>query len=99
MAVLTATKTSYGYRCTGGTTETSISTNSMYVYKFEYIAATNNNAVTIKDKDGNSITKIIGATASTSNERTYGDKENAARFNGLLVTLTQATDELHIYIA
>src|SRR3990167_2336324 len=99
MADLTVTKTTYGYKCTGGTTETSVSTNPEYVYKFEYIPATNTNAVTIKDKDSGSITKIIGATADTSYERIYGNKEQAAKFNGLLVTLTGATDELHVYIS
>jgi len=99
VASLNATKTSYGYKCTGGTTETSISTDAVYAYKFEYIPATNSNAVTLKDKNSGSITKIIGATAGTSYERIYGDKSNAAKFDGLLVTLTEATDELHIYVA
>jgi len=99
MAVLNVTKTTYGYKCTGGTTETSVSTNAEYAYKFEYIPATNDNSVTIKDQNSGSITKIIGAIADTSYERFYGDKEQAAKFNGLKVTLTEATDELHIYIS
>jgi len=98
MATLTATKTTYGYKCTGGTTETSVSTSAEYVYKFEYIPATASNSVTIKDKNSNSITKIIGATADDSVERFYGSTDRTTRFDGLKITLTEATDELHIYI-
>jgi len=95
MAALTVTKTTYGFRCTGGVTETSISTDKQWVYKFSYIPATNSNAVTIKDKNSNSIDKIIGATAATSYERTF--RNIGACFDGLLVTLQGASDELHIF--
>lgn len=97
MAVATATETSYGYKVTGGVSETTVISSDIWVYKFEYIPATNANKVTITDNAGGSITKIAGAVANDSNERNYGERQYGTKFAGLKITLTGASDELHIY--
>ena len=95
MADLTATKTTYGYRCTGGADNTLVTSEKIIVTKFALIPATSNNAVVIQDKNGNNVDKIIGATAASSEERFF--EENI--FDGLKVDLAEATDILHIFVA
>ena len=94
MADLTASKTTYGFRCTGGVDNTLITDNKIWVKKIYFIPATNNNAVVIQDALGNNIDKIIGATAANSYERWFGS--NGVCFKGLKVDLQEATDILHI---
>jgi len=97
MAVFTPVETSYGYRCSGGISATTITSDNIWIYKFEYIPATNANKVTITDKAGNNITYIAGAVALDSNERLYGERQYGTKFDGLIVTLTGTGDILHIY--
>lgn len=97
MAAATVTETSYGYKVTGGISETTVTSSDAWIYKFEYIPATNANNVTITDGAGGSITKIAGAIANDSNERLYGERQHGTKFAGLKITLTGASDELHIY--
>ena len=97
MAAAAATETSYGYKVTGGTSATTVTSDNIWIYKLEYIPATNANKVTITDKASASITKIAGAVANDSNERLYGERQYGTKFNGFIITLTGASDELHIY--
>lgn len=99
MASATATKTSYGWKVTGGTTTVTVFSGSVWVKAFQFIPATKNNAVVIRDKDGNSIYKINGISYAGHAENHYfGDK--GTNYNGLIVhTLSNASDELHIVLA
>ena len=96
MADLTASKTTYGYRCTGGADNTLVFSGTIWVKKFSFIPATNNNAIVITDALDNNIDKIIGPTAASSNERWFG--KDGVCFNGLKVDLAEATDILHIFV-
>jgi len=94
MAAPTATRTTYGWRVTGGTDATVIVTNQQIVNKISYIPATGSNALTVEDQNGNNIDKIIGATADTSETRWFEDSP----FDGIKLTLAEASDIVHIFI-
>lgn len=102
MAAATITKTSYGYLVTGGNTATDVVVpvgSMIYVKRFIFIPATNADTVVIKDtKTGASIHKTAGAVAGTAYVDNVGG-EKGTPYNGLNVTLSGASDELHIHIA
>ena len=99
MAVAVATKTSYGWKVTGGTTAVTVFSGSVWVKAFQFIPATKNNAVVIQDKDSASIYKMNGISYAGHAENHYFG-EKGIEYNGLIVyTLSNASDELHIVLA
>lgn len=99
MAIAVATKTSYGWKVTGGTTAVTVFSGSVWVKNFVFIPATANNAVVIQDKDSNSIYKMVGFNYAGHAENAYFG-EKGVNYNGIIVyTLSNASDELHIILA
>ncbi len=96
MAVATITSTSYGYRCTGGNSETTVSTGKLRVKNIVLIPASNGDSAVFKDVSGNAIHTMKGVTAGTSYNDFFGDVGTV--FNNMTVTLTGATDVVHIHL-
>jgi hypothetical protein len=95
MAAATITNTTYGYKATGGTDATSITTSIIRVKNFVFIPATNADTAALTDKVGTSVHAMKGATAGTSYNDFFGDM--GTRFDGLKVTLSGANDVLYVH--
>jgi len=96
MGAFTPVSTTYGWYCTGGNSNQSITTASIRVKNFVFVPATGGNAVVMTDKNDNSVHKMAGATAATSYNDFFGDV--GTRFDGLKVDLAEATDILYIHV-
>lgn len=94
MAASTVTSTMYGYRVSGGTDITTISTNQMNVKSLLFIPATGANTCTLVDKDGSAFMVIKGdATAGIATQIWVEE-----RVNGLKATHAGANDVLLVFV-
>jgi hypothetical protein len=97
MAANTPVNTSYGWRITGGTDATVCTANNIYVKRFVWYSVSANDAATITNANGTEVFKIPGATALTLYTHDVGG-ECGAKFDGITVALTAATDILYIFV-
>jgi hypothetical protein len=94
----TVTATSYGYRVTGGTSETLIYAGLIRVKTVQMNAATIGDTAYFREGvvSGNAFNiKAVTASDSRGNYIYFG--ERGAIFNFLSVTLSAAADEVYIY--
>jgi hypothetical protein len=87
MALATVTSNSYGYRATGGTDATTVTTSEVRVKSLMFQAAAAADTCIVTDKDDNGIFTFTSLG-------TIGDKEQIffddAPINGLKITLSNA---------
>jgi hypothetical protein len=85
MALATVTSNSYGYRATGGTDATTVTTSTVRVKSFIFKAAAAADTCALTDKSGNAIFTFTSLG-------TAGDMEqvdfNDAPVDGLIITLS-----------
>jgi hypothetical protein len=91
MAAATVTSNSYGFRVTGGTDATTVTTYKARVGIFHFVAAGAADTCTITDKDGNAV--IIISSLGAAGDITSVDFYDAP-IDGLIVTLSDAAGVL-----
>lgn len=100
MAAATVTKTTYGFKVTGGTSATTVTTSKAWVKRLVYVPAVDADTCLITDNLGAAaaVFKTKGATAATAYIYDVGGEVGAC-YDGMIVTNSGANDELYIYTA
>jgi len=88
MALATVTSNSYGFRATGGTDATPVTSYKARVKNFIFVAAAAADTCTITDKDGNAIIIITSPGAAGDINQIWFDD---APIDGLIITLSNAS--------
>jgi hypothetical protein len=87
MALATVTSNSYGFRATGGTDATPVTTHKARVKSFTFKAAAGADTCAITDKDGNAIFTFTSLGTAGDMEQIFFDE---APVEGISITLSNA---------
>jgi hypothetical protein len=95
MALATVTSNTYGFRVTGGTDATPVTTYKTRVKTFTFVAAAGNDTCTITDKDGKAV--IILTSTGTAGDilQVWFDE---AQVDGITATLSNAAGVLLVIL-
>jgi hypothetical protein len=91
----TITNTEYGSEITGGTSQTVVYNQTMYVKGIGYVPSAANNTVTFTSGANVSCLKIVAPTVNDTKTIYFGD--SGITLSNLSVTLNTTTDIVYIY--
>lgn len=102
MAAATIQKTSYGYRVTGDTGITEISTYPMYLKAIGFYSGTADNAVVVSSLVSGGLAevfKVPATVAKSLNMVNFQDGDNhGAKFDSLSLTLSAGGDICYLFV-